>query len=283
MKPRRQRVARRAPRALRVPRALALAAAGVVGVLMGLALPAHWPSRFGREPLAVDRVAISGARRVPVAELVAAAAVRPGTPFRELDLDAIVARMVAHPWIASARVAALPPGRLLVAVEEREPRAVVWLGEPETPWWVDASGTPFAPADAPASWPDLRGVPTLAPGEAHPVLRQGLALLEQAARRELPGVRAVRLGGDAPEALPALVLEGPAGPVDVLLGAGEPGPGLDRLVRLLEARLPETAAASVIDVRFGEQVILRSGSVPEGDAATGTRGRAAPSGTGRTG
>ena len=69
----------------------------------------------------------------------------------------------------------------------------------------------------------------------------------------------------------------------MILGGGDLEAKLDRLSWVLKADLGETGAASSIDLRFGSQVILRDGPPPSGDEATGDRGGASPSDSGRAG
>jgi hypothetical protein len=85
----------------------------------------------------------------------------------------------------------------------------------------------------------------------------------------------VELGGAPPEALPALRLGG-AGP-RVVLGAGAVDAKLERLARVRAADLPEVREASEIDLRFGDDVVLRGGPAPGGSGETGRRGGADPS------
>jgi hypothetical protein len=97
-------------------------------------------------------------------------------------------------------------------------------------------------------------------------------------------VREVWVGEGDDRALPALVLDGPAGPQRVVLGAGPLAPKLDRLAALLAGARAETAGADAIDVRFGGQVILRSDPpATAADGGTDPRGGADPPTAGAAG
>ena len=269
-----ERAARPAERWLRRPRTLraglwlaALACGVLAGALRGDALLA----RAFPERAANVRFAVIGNAHTSAEELAVAAGVAPGTPLRSLDLVAVQAALAGHPWVRKARVAALPPDRLILAVEEREPVAVARLSGVER--LVDRDGTAFAPATGDTRLPELRGAG--APGG--PPLALGVALLAAVEAQGLAPPRALILGGDEPAAVPALELasDAPAPSARVLLGREDQAAKLARLARLLRAELPELGAAAEIDLRFGEDVVLRSKPVAEGEA-TPRAGEATP-------
>jgi hypothetical protein len=210
------------------------------------------------ERAAQVRLALRGNQHAEALELAAAAGVGPGVRLASLDLAQVRAGVASHPWVRSVRVAALPPDRLLVAVEEREPVALAPIGE--TTWLVDRSGLAFLPADG-------QPLPVLAGAAApdDPRLADGVAWLEALAAHGIPAVAALALADADPLLAPALVLDaGAAAPgARVLLGSGERDAKLARLSRLLAAGLPELATAAEIDLRFGADVILRPRVEPE--------------------
>jgi hypothetical protein len=244
---------------------LALALAGGVagGALRGEALLA----RALPERAAQVRLALLGNRHASGAELAAAAAVGPGVPLAALDLAQVRAGVASHPWVKSVRVAALPPDRLLVAVEEREPVAVAPIGA--TRWLVDRTGTAFLPAAEAAALPLLLG------GAAadDPRLADGVAWLEALAAHGIPAPAQLALSDPDPARAPALALAADAAApgARVLLGAGERDAKLARLARLLGAGVPELAGAAEIDLRFGADVILRPGSPAASPAPPGAQ------------
>jgi hypothetical protein len=260
-------------------RATVWACATALGLGLGAGMAERWPSWVG----ATDSIFITGAERVPTAELVRSAAVPRGVPFSALDLEDVSARVAAHPWVLEARATALPPDTLLLEIVEREPRATVWLGTPEQPWLVDGDGTPFARAAvagfaSPGGVPQIRGTAGLEPERPHPELAQAVRILEALEARGLPAPQEVELSGEDPRAVPSLLLTELSGRrLRVVLGGGPLEPKLERLARILSANRPETAEAEVIDVRFAGQVILRSGPSSEEGEATDERGNASPS------
>jgi len=188
----------------------------------------------------------------------------------------VASRIAAHPQVATARVVALPPSQLLLAVLEREPQAVAWLGSPARPWHVDRGGTAFAHSEAGGALPEIHGVAELEPGTPQAELARAVELLGAIEARGLPAPREVWLGGHDPNALPTLRMDVQGRTRIVLLGGGPLEPRLEQLQRLLAAGRPETTAAEIIDVRFAGQVILRSGPPPDGGEAADERGGASP-------
>jgi len=251
-----ERKTRPAERLLGSPRLLRAGvwlAAGCFGALIGALRGEALFVRAFPERAAQVRFAVMGNVHTSAGELVAAAGVSPGTGLRSLDLARVRAALAAHPWVREARVAALPPDRLILAVEEREPVAVARLAGVAR--LVDRDGTAFAPAPANASLPELRGAG--APGG--PPLAEGVALLAALEALGLRAPRALILGGEANAAVPALELaaDAKAPGARVLLGPDDPASKLARLAELLAADPPELANAAEIDLRFGENVVLR--------------------------
>jgi cell division protein FtsQ len=226
---------------------------------------------------------VLGTHRITPEELVRTSGVAAGTSVLSLNPAEVSQRLASHPWITEARVITFLPRKLLVAVVERETAAIAEIGTPASGWLVDENGTPFAPATAidREIHPTIVGIPDAQPGRPHPLLAQGVHIARAIAGRGLPPARGVRVGGDDPRALPELRL-GP-GERKVVLGVGDLEAKLDRLSWVLEADLAEAGETSTIDLRFGGQVILRSGPSLSGDEATGARGGVNPSNGGRAG
>jgi cell division protein FtsQ len=240
-----------------------LAGGALAGALAGDALLA----RAFPERAAQVRLALVGNRHADALELAAAAGVGPGVPLATLDLAAVRAGVAAHPWVRSVRVAALPPDRLIVAVEEREAVAVAAIGGAR--WLVDRDGIAFVHA------PDGAALPALAGAAARDDARlaDGVAWLAALAAHRLPAPAELVLADADPARAPAFSLPG-AGVVPgarVLLGVGERDAKLARLARLLAAGLPETANAAEIDLRFGADVILRAVSPAAGPVPPGAQ------------
>lgn len=69
---------------------------------------------------------------------------KPGNIFA-FDADAARDALLAHPWVATARVEKVLPETIIVRLEERRPSGAVIL---DAPYLVDATGRPFAAVEA---------------------------------------------------------------------------------------------------------------------------------------
>jgi cell division protein FtsQ len=234
-------------------RAAIWAAALVLGALAGALggdalLTGLFPERAARL-----RYAVIGNEHATPLELANAAAVASGNSFEALDLPAVRSALAGHPWVRHARVAALPPDRVILAVEEREPVAIARLAGKAR--LVDRDGTAFAPADGATDLPELVGAGAL----GTPPLLDGVTLLDAVAEQGLPAPRVLILAGEEPGTTPALELAANASTpgARVLIGHDDQPAKLARLATLLEAGLPELAEVEEIDLRFGDDVVLR--------------------------
>ncbi len=213
-------------------------------------------------PLRVAHVAVSGNERVEAPELVALAGLTLGQRLLEIEPERVRAAVIAHPWVRDARVATMLPNRVLLAVDERLPRAVAVLAESAV--FVDAAGIPFAPADAATALPRIIGLDAVAHDDADPMLVQALRLLDAAAAEGLPIPHEIILDGPRAGVLPAIVWERQGRtPLTAMLGSEAPGPALRNLAQAWMADLNELRDAREIDLRFSGQLILRGNAVPE--------------------
>jgi hypothetical protein len=223
---------------------------------------------------------VQGTARLTDAELAAAAGVAPGDDLRGITGAAVASRLARHPWVRRARAVRLPTGTLVVAVQEREARAVLAGSEPHA---VDAEGTPFAPVarDAFPELPRVASPVPAAPGEPSPPLAAAIALAERLAGLGLPPAEEVVVGaGDDPRGS-WLRLRGLA--PRFLLGR-DPDLALPRLARLVDSGPPQWLLAATVDLRFQDQAVLRHEPLPEGAArAADPRGVADPPGGRRAG
>lgn len=77
----------------------------------------------------LQHVDVTGNRRLSRDEVVEAAEIEAGTNLLTVDLGAVTARLNRHPWIRSASAYRRFPGRLIVEIEERSPRAILAAGK----------------------------------------------------------------------------------------------------------------------------------------------------------
>ena len=253
-----QRVGARRPPARRVPQ---LARAGRVALVLVLVAAAilgavRWVTTSPR--FAVTGIEVRGASRVPVARILAAAAITPGANLWTIDGRAVVARIEGMPEIRRADLVRELPNRVSILVEERRPFTLVHAGRLH---WMDEDGRVLG-EEARAVSPEV------------PVI-SGLSEDELATMRTSPGpkaraaialIRALLRSGSALTAeISEIDMSRAEGPVlytvdgvEVRLGAEE----WDERLARLEGVLAQVASQDVngVDLRFKDQVVLNRGA-----------------------
>ncbi len=99
-------------------------AAFVALALAGLVAFAAW-ALFGSRLLVVRSVVVTGTRIVPRSEVLAVAAVEPGTPLIRVNTGHIAARVVGIRQVLSVQVTRSWPDRVVIVVRERTPALAV--------------------------------------------------------------------------------------------------------------------------------------------------------------
>src|SRR5207253_11161337 len=240
----------------RLRRVLPLTALAVAAPL-AVAFSAHWLLTTPR--FAVVSVDVRGASRVPTAEILAAAAVEPGTSLFRLDPGAVARRVEAIPEVRRADVVREFPNRIVISVEERRPFTLVHAGRLH---WMDEEGRVLSEERRAV----VPGVPVIS----------GLTEEELVSMRTSPGpkaraagalIRALLRSGNALAAeFSESDMSRPEGPVlytvdgvEVRLGAED----WDERLARLEGVLAQVATQDVngVDLRFKDQVVLRRGAV----------------------
>lgn len=156
-------LARRAVRGLKVLVWSALLS--VLAVALGLLL-------YFTPIMSARNVVVVGLAEVPQEEVLAAAAVVPGTPLLQVDTDAVAERVASIRRVASARVQREYPSSLRITVVERVP--VVVKDYPDGPHLFDRDGVDFATAPPPPSLPYLE---TATPGPSDPATQAALQVM----------------------------------------------------------------------------------------------------------
>ena len=158
-------------------------ALAAVAVLVAAAVATQTPL------LDVDRVRIDGVGHTATADVRRVAGISPGDTMVGVDVGRAAARVEDLPWIAEARVARRWPGTVEIHVTEREPLAMVGVGEGRV-GLVDEDGRVLeVTGQPPAGLPEVTGVRgRIAEGdELGRDARDALAIL-RAVRERLPGV-----------------------------------------------------------------------------------------------
>lgn len=122
--------------------------------------------------MSVRDIVVVGLEAVPREEVLAAAAVVPGTPLLQVDTDAVAERVATIRRVASARVQREYPSSLRITVVERVP--VVVKDYPDGPHLFDRDGVDFATAPPPPNLPYLE---TATPGPNDPATEAALQVM----------------------------------------------------------------------------------------------------------
>ena len=129
----------------------------------------------------LQQVDVTGNRRLSRAEVIEASEIEDGINLLTVDLRAIAARLRRHPWIRFATVYRRFPGKLIIEIEERTPRAILAAGKL---YYVDEQAeffTRLLPGDS-VNFPLLTGVTAeelkVNAPEVQEMLRMGFGVLD---------------------------------------------------------------------------------------------------------
>lgn len=146
--------------------------------------------------MSARNVVITGLGAVTQDEVIAAAAVKQGTPLLQINTDDVAERVATIRRVASARVQREYPSSLRITVVERVP--IVVKDYPDGPHLFDRDGVDFATAPPPPNLPYLEADN---PGPSDPPTKAALAVMTalrpevagQVARVSAPSVAAITL------------------------------------------------------------------------------------------
>ncbi len=265
-----------APFPLVLPAAVVLSLA--IGVLFGSPLVATARSWIAGEPVRIEAISVRGTELLSPSEIAEATGLPLSAEWASADPREVEAKLIAHPWIADARVVRLPTGRLLVHVTEQIPRALVAIGKPAQDFAVNPEGMPFAPAEsrAPAGLPRLIPTAAVERNVADERLARAIELAYRLPEFDLPLPSELSLSKDDDPT--GFTFRLPNLKPRIVLGHDHFDARLASLSRLLESGLAEVEGSETLDLRFADQAVLRGTPPSQGakQAAT-TRGRAASS------
>ena len=146
--------------------------------------------------MAARNVVITGVGAVTQEEVIAAAAVKQGTPLLQVNTDDVAERVATIRRVATARVQREYPSTLRITVVERVPVAVTDF--PDGPHLFDRDGVDFATGPPP---PNLAYLEVDNPGPSDPSTKAALAVVTalrpevagQVARVSAPSVASITL------------------------------------------------------------------------------------------
>ena len=256
---------------------LALLVAGLGGALT---LGARWA--LTARPFAVERIEVVGQSQLSADEVISASGLIPGQNFFRLDARRAVAGVEALPRVRRAELVRAFPNGVTLLVEERQPFVLVHAGGMDRLLWP--ADRLFWPADRllwPADrlfWVDEQGVPigneTRAQALDVPLvsgvddedvaaagrtpserLAAGVALIRTLMRLQSPLLKEISEVDVSRAEGPVLyMLDG----VEVRLGSEDWNDRLGRLGGVLAQLRSSGQKATSIDLRFRDQVVLRT-------------------------
>jgi cell division protein FtsQ len=250
----RARLARRVSRRARWVAARAVPIGAAVAVLAGLGGAAAWLLTSPR--FAITEVAVAGASRLTPEEVVSASGIASGTNLFRLDRAAVLGRLEALPLVRRADLVRRFPNRVTLAVEERRPFTLAHAGRLH---WIDEQGVDLGP-EARAVAPRVPVITGLSPtdlGGGPPSSRMaaGISLLRALLRSETTLLRQIsEIDVSRPDGPVLYTVDG----VEVRLGSEDWDARLGRLQGVLAQMRAGGEAVSTIDLRFRDQVVLKT-------------------------
>jgi cell division septal protein FtsQ len=268
---------RRRRRVLRLARRLgAWLCVGLLVVALGAAHDSVGRRLLALSPFVVERIEVVGQSLLAADEVIAASGLAPGQSLFSLDARRVVAGIEALPRVRRAELVRAFPNRVTLLVEERRPFALVhsgglrWPGGPPWPnglywpsglYWVDEQGVPLGPETRAVTLdtPVVSGVGAdeVAAAGRTPSERvaAGVALIRTLMRVQSPLLREIsEVDVSRPEGPVLYMLDG----VEVRIGSEDWDDRLGRLGGVLAQLRASGQRVTSIDLRFRDQVVLRT-------------------------
>lgn len=203
---------------------------------------------------AVRQFEVHGGDKVGGDEIVAMAGLRKGMNIWSVDAVAIEKKIAKHPWVRKVLVRRDFPRRVVIDVEERQPKAIVGAGRL---FYIDADGVVFKEVEPGESikFPMLTGVYAEALLSGDPAARKRI---RDAVRLvDLLAARSHTLSEIHFEAADRLVVYPTKLPVAWRLGWGDWEEKLVLLDRLLAYWKGNEERFASLDMSFRDQVVAR--------------------------
>jgi cell division protein FtsQ len=210
---------------------------------------------------AISAIEIAGASRLASSEISESAGLTVGQNVFDISPGEARTNLLAHPWIADARVTRRLPDRWFVEIEERVPSAILMLDEG---WLVSSEGAVFKrlePGD-PADFPVITGIERNRFTEDRAFrTRVLLAIVALLSDWRAAGLwRREPISEIHVEANDSLTLRVGQDSAEIRLGAGPYRAKLDRLRRVLDElgqRHARPAYVYLDNVRRPDRVVVR--------------------------
>ena len=185
-----------------------------------------------------------------------ASGIGPGTNLFRLDRADVVARVEALPLVRRADLVRRFPNRITISIEERRPFTLVHAGRLH---WIDEHGVSLG-AESKAVAPPVPVITGLQPTDLEgnppsPRVAAGISLLRVLLRSETALIQQIsEIDVSRPDGPVLYTVEG----VEVRIGAEDWEARLGRLQGVLAQIRANGEAVSAIDLRFRDQVVLKT-------------------------
>lgn len=207
---------------------------------------------------ALASIVVRGNQQVHADEIARWSELAPGVSLATLDIAALEEKLTAHPRLAKVTAMRLFPSKILIGVRERVGIITVITPKQEI-YVVDADGVAFdhATSQESSTLPRVVSDQDVALQDANPTLAEGIALLDAAREQNLPDIAEIYF--TATEGLSFRFRESQS---KVLVGRGAMHAKLAQMAKLAAVDLPETANATLIDLRFQDRAVLKTENAP---------------------
>ncbi|MBM4263791.1 MAG: FtsQ-type POTRA domain-containing protein [Deltaproteobacteria bacterium] len=233
---------------------IVLAAAFAARDRIGVALNDTAAFILDNEYFAVRDIQVRGSEKVGGSEIVAMTGLRYGVNLWKVDAANIEQKVLRHPWVRRVLVRREFPHRVVIDVEERQPRAIVALGKL---YYVDSDGLLFKEIDAveKTSFPLLTGLRADELAAGGPALRkrvQEAMRLGELMTRDARPLSEIHFAG--PE---QVVIYMTKYPIALRMGWGDWQNKIARLDRVLALWKGHEERLASLDLSFRDQVVAR--------------------------
>lgn len=203
---------------------------------------------------AVRQIEVHGGDKVRGDEIVAMAGLRQGMNIWSVDAVAIEKKIAKHPWVRQVLVRRDFPRRIVIAVEERAPKAIVGAGKL---YYIDADGAVFKEVEPGENikYPMLTGIYAQALMYGDPMARKRIR--DAIRLTDLMAQHSHTLSEIHFEAPDSLVVYPTKYPVAWRFGWGDWEEKIAHLDRLLELWKGNEARLASLDMSFRDQVVAR--------------------------
>lgn len=209
--------------------------------------------------LRLERVEISGIKKLTRDEILSAASLKLGDDLLGLRLTRMGEQLTKNPWIASVRVRRNFPHSVFIDVQERQPIGVVSMGYL---YYLDSSGDIFKPLQEGDSldFPVITGLTEddliRDPAGAKETLKGVVGLLQQL-KKDRPGISIADISELHYDKGFGYTLFTMNKGLPIRLGTEGLSDKLDRLAKVYAMLLPQIPTLEYIDLDYSDRIVVK--------------------------